>query len=257
VIEGHRPRVDRTVLVTGSAGAIGRATTGRFLELGMTVLGIDRVAQADDEGADARHRHVTVDLEDAESTEAQIQAALADLPPLAHVVGIAGGALPFEPGSQHEPERITHAQFRESLEANLTTQFTIVRACLGFLGAAPDEDRSITLTSSFNALSAQGMPAYSAAKAGIIGLMHALVIPLGNRGIRINVVAPGTVRTPRTERLWAGTPDHFARLEDGAALGRLAQPADVAEAFVALAVHLRHVSGHVLVVDGGQSVVHR
>jgi NAD(P)-dependent dehydrogenase (short-subunit alcohol dehydrogenase family) len=256
VIEGHRPPADSTVLVTGSAGAIGRATTARFLELGMTVLGIDRTAPTD-APVDARHRHITVDLEDAEATETHIQAAMVELPHLTHVVGIAGGALPFEPGSQDDPETITPQQFRASLEANLTTQFTVVRTCLRFLAEAWEDDRSITLTSSFNAFSGQGMPAYSAAKAGIIGLMHALVRPLGARGIRINVVAPGTVRTPRTERLWAGTPGHFARLEDGTALGRLAQPSDVAEAFVSLAVHLRHVSGHVLVIDGGQSVVHR
>jgi NAD(P)-dependent dehydrogenase (short-subunit alcohol dehydrogenase family) len=256
VIEDYRPSADGTVLVTGSAGAIGRATIARFLDLGLTVLGIDRTAQPD-ERAGARYRHITVDLEDAEATEAQIQAAMVKLPQLTHVVGIAGGALPFEPPSQDDPESIMPEQFRASLEANLTTQFTVVRASLKFLADAADEDRSITLTSSFNALSAQGMPAYSAAKAGIIGLMHGLVRPLGSRKIRINVVAPGTVRTPRTERLWSGVPGHFERLEDGSALGRLAQASDVADAFVSLAIHLRHVSGHVLVVDGGQSVVHR
>ena len=98
------------------------------------------------------------------------------------------------------------------------------------------------------------MPAYSAAKAGLIGLMHALVSPLGAKGIRINVIAPGTIRTPRTERIWAHRPEHFQRLATGTALGRVGAPEDVGRAFLAVATLLTHVTGQVLVVDGGQMV---
>jgi NAD(P)-dependent dehydrogenase (short-subunit alcohol dehydrogenase family) len=87
--------------------------------------------------------------------------------------------------------------------------------------------------------------------------MRALTAPLGREGIRINVVAPGTVRTPRTERIWAHVPDHFPRLEATTALGRLASPDDVARAYLALATLLTHVTGEVLVVDGGQSTKRR
>jgi 3-oxoacyl-[acyl-carrier protein] reductase len=96
------------------------------------------------------------------------------------------------------------------------------------------------------------MPAYSAAKAGLVGMMHGLVRPLGAEGIRVNTIAPGTIRTPRTERIWAHVPGHFERLADSTALGRLGEPRDVARAYRALALELTHVSGEVLVVDGGQ-----
>ena len=85
-------------------------------------------------------------------------------------------------------------------------------------------------------------------------MMHALVPPLGREGIRVNVVAPGTVRTPRTERIWAGDDGHWERLEASTALGRLGTPDDVARAYLALATQLTHVTGQVLVVDGGQMV---
>ena len=222
----------------------------------MTVLGLDRSSPPDSMSR-TRFRHVTVDLTDSLAAEAAVDSALEGLPPLAHVVGIAGGALPFEPSTQDEPQQITPEMFQQSLDANLTTQFTLVRASLRHLLAESEEDRSVTLTSSFNAISAQGLPAYSAAKAGIIGLMYGLVRPLGRAGIRVNVVAPGTVRTPRTERLWSTEPGHFERLEEGAALRRLAAPADVAEAFSSVALMLRHMTGQVLVIDGGQTVVHR
>jgi NAD(P)-dependent dehydrogenase (short-subunit alcohol dehydrogenase family) len=249
----HGP--DHAVLITGAAGAIGGATVRAFLDRGMAVLGVDRLEHSD-MAQERDYTHVVAELTNPEATRSAIDAALRPLPPLAHVIGIAGGALPGEPESQDEPDRLTPELFRASIEANLTTQFTIVHGSIPHLLNAPGDNRSITLTSSFNALSAQGMPAYSAAKAGLAGLMYGLVRPLGRLRIRINVVAPGTVRTPRTERLWAPVPGHFERLEAGSALGRLAKPADVAAAFTALALDLRKVTGQVLVVDGGQTVVH-
>jgi NAD(P)-dependent dehydrogenase (short-subunit alcohol dehydrogenase family) len=248
----HRERPG-TVLVTGSTGAIGQATVAAFLAEGCDVVGFDR---RDPGGAaTAGHRHVTVDLGDYAAVGRAVQESLAGTR-LVHVVGIAGGALPEEPTTRDDPVAIDIATFRASLEANLTTQFIVLRACLPVLSRIGDGDRSVTFTSSFNALSAQGMPAYSAAKAGLIGLMHGLVRPLGRQGIRVNVVAPGTVRTPRTEALWAAEPGHFERLEAGTALGRLATPADVAAAYVSVALRLRHLTGQVLVLDGGQTVIH-
>lgn len=176
------------------------------------------------------------------------------LGPLAHVIGIAGGALDAEPAMQADPASLPADVFRASLEANLTTQFLVLRAALPWLRDDSTRDRSVTFTSSFNALTGCGMPAYSAAKAGLIGMMHALATPLGAEGIRVNVVAPGTVRTPRTERIWEHDPDHFVRLQAGTALGRLATPDDVARTFLAVVTLLTHVTGQVIVVDGGQMV---
>lgn len=242
------------VLVTGAAGAIGSATIGALIDAGCSVVGVDRELAVHG-GADSGYVGVQADLLD-EGAEAAILEGL-DGRALHHLIGIAGGALPGEPDTQHDPLLLDPALFRGSLEANLTSQFTVLRWVLPALRRAASADRSITLTSSFNALGAQGMPGYSAAKAGLIGMMHALVDPLGRDGIRINVVAPGTIRTPRTERLWAADPGHFQRLERGTALGRLGLPSDVARTNVALALELTHVTGQVLVVDGGQTIIHR
>ncbi|MBW3660101.1 MAG: SDR family oxidoreductase [Gemmatimonadetes bacterium] len=240
------------VLITGAAGAIGSATARRFLDEGWGVVGLDRDPSVE-EPPGPGYRGRIVDLED----EAALEAAVADArsnDALRHVIGVAGGALPEEPPTREDPVEMSPALFRASIEANLTTQFLVLRAALPWMRADRSADRSIHLTSSFNALTGSGMPAYSAAKAGLIGMMHALVDPLGAEGIRINVVAPGTIRTPRTERLWSSNPGHFERLEAGTALGRLGRPEDVAAAFYALATVTTHVTGHVLVVDGGQMV---
>jgi NAD(P)-dependent dehydrogenase (short-subunit alcohol dehydrogenase family) len=156
--------------------------------------------------------------------------------------------------TRDDPAGLDPGAFRESVDANLLTQFIVLRAALPWLRESAGEDRSVTFVSSFNGLSGWGMPAYSAAKAGIVGMMLALTTPLGRDSIRVNVVAPGTIRTPRTEALWAGEPGHFDDLEATAALGRLGTPDDVARSFLALATLLTHVTGQVLVVDGGQCV---
>lgn len=242
------------VVVTGAAGSIGSATVRALLDADCEVLGIDRDPSVSDVGG-AGYQSVVVDVAD-DGAERTIGEALADRP-LHHLIGVAGGALPGEPESQHDPMLLEPDLFRRSLEANLTSQFLVLRSALPALRRGIAADRSVTVTSSFNALSAQGMPGYSAAKGGLIGMMYALVDPLGRDGIRINVVAPGTIRTPRTEKLWSLTQGHFERLEKGTALARLGEPDDVARTMVALALSLSHVTGQVIVVDGGQSVVHR
>lgn len=241
------------MLVTGAAGAIGSATVRIFLEAGFAVVGLDRDRSV--VADERRYRGRVVDLGAQQAVEEAIGGARAAFPgKLAHVVGIAGGALAADVRTASDPGELDPGSFRESVDANLLTQFIVLRAVLPWLREGAREDRSVTFVSSFNGLSGWGMPAYSAAKAGIVGMMLALTTPLGRESIRVNVVAPGTIRTPRTEAIWAGEPRHFEALEATSALGRLGTPDDVARSFLALATLLTHVSGHVLVVDGGQSV---
>ena len=240
------------VLVTGAAGAIGGATIRALSSAGYGVVGFDRAA-ADAPEADVEH--VQVDVSDRNALRDAME-SVRSVGCLAHVIGVAGGAQPGEPDTQDDPATVDVDVVRSSLENNLVSQFQVVQAALPLLRDGTERDRSFTFTSSFNALSAQGMPGYSAAKAGLIGLMHALVGPLGRDGIRVNVLAPGTIRTPRTERLYRSTPGHFERLESGTALGRLGTPEDVAEGYLAL-VRMRHLTGQTLVLDGGQTSIHR
>lgn len=243
------------VLVSGAAGAIGSAAARAFLEAGFAVVGLDRDRDVEAALGDG-YSGLPVDLEDEAALERAIASARS-AGRLLHVVGVAGGALPDEPRSQRDPAEVSLELFRASLEANLITQFALLRATLPWLRQTAGADRSVTFTSSINALSGAGLPAYSAAKAGLIGMARALAVPLGREGIRVNVVAPGSIRTPRTERIWGHVAGHFERLEAGTALGRLGTPEDVARAFLAVATLLTHVAGQVLVVDGGQLVTRR
>lgn len=240
----------RRVVVTGAAGALGAAIAAAFVADGFHVIGLDQdpaVTQLDLPGFEG----VRVNLTDEVAVDAALE-TVSGSGRLHHLVGVAGGALPEEPTTQHDPTLLAPEVFRRSVDRNLTSQYVVLRAALPWFRDGGARDRSVTFISSWNAVSAQGMPAYSAAKAGLIGMMHALVRPLGAEGIRVNVVAPGTIRTPRTERIWGHVEGHFERLEQAAAIGRLGVPDDVARSCLALATDLTHVVGQVLVVDGGQ-----
>lgn len=93
--------------------------------------------------------------------------------------------------------------------------------------------------------------AYGSAKTGVAGLTRALAVEWSGRGVTVNAVAPGPVVTPRTSWFLAGDPGSEAGMVGRTPTGRLADPADVAEAILFLASEAaRHVSGQTLVIDG-------
>jgi NAD(P)-dependent dehydrogenase (short-subunit alcohol dehydrogenase family) len=100
-----------------------------------------------------------------------------------------------------------------------------------------------------------GAPAYVASKHGIVGLTRAAALDHAGDRIRVNAVCPGTIQTPMYVRREGSDAEHDARLAAGIPLGRLGQPADVAEAVLWLCSdRASFVTGHALVVDGGDTV---
>lgn len=237
------------VLVTGAAGAIGSATVRRFLDRGCDVTGLDVKAAAVDLSDDPSYTGLCGDAADAQVLER----CAAGLGRLDHLVCVAGGAHADEvtdPRGMAGP-----AVWEATLRNNLTAPYLALLACLPLLEASPDA--SVTFVSSVNATDHYGLAAYSAAKAGLLGLMAGVLGPMGAAGVRVNTVVPGTVPTPRTLDAWSVRTGHFERMVDGVPLGRLGRPDDVAAAIAAFALDLRHAHGAQLVVDGGQSRSHR
>lgn len=244
------------MLVTGAAGGIGTAATLAFAQAGYRVVALDvdasvltlgeRLTQALVHGVVADHR-------DLKAVDAALTAADA-LGPLRHAVLLAGIALPEETRLSGGRELPHPDLFRASIELNLIGHVNVIWTVQPRLFAG-EGDRSLTLCSSVNALQGWGEPAYSAAKAGIIGLVHALAVPYGERGIRVNAIAPGTIDTPNTRAEYQHDPAHFELMKRGTPLGRLGRPEDVAAALLSLACNLRHITGQVIVVDGGQTIL--
>lgn len=143
----------------------------------------------------------------------------------------------------------TEAEFQATLSANLTTAFATVRSAARAMG---DNGGSIALCSS--AAARVGLPnheAIAAAKAGIIGLTLSAAATYAPKGVRVNCVAPGLVRTPLTARI-TGSETALKASVALHPLGRVGEPGDVASALEWL-LHPSQtwVTGQVIGVDGG------
>jgi NAD(P)-dependent dehydrogenase (short-subunit alcohol dehydrogenase family) len=229
------------VLVSGASGGLGSATVSAYLAAGHQVFGLDRVSAPEQ----ASFTPVVVDLADVSA----LHDVMGEIGPIQHVVSIAGGALPEE---KNNPDlaQLPLGVFRASLEHNLISAFATLQAALPNLRAA-NGDRSIAFTTSTDALISYGLPAYAAAKGGIIGMVNSLTSPLGGEGIRINAVAPGDIPTARNKAEWAHRPDWYTNLASLNPLQRLCTPNEIAETFVSLSDRLTGITGQTIVVDAG------
>ena len=184
------PLAGRVVLVTGAAGAIGRAVVAAFTAAGACCQAADVVPG---EGMPA------CDVTDEASVAASIEAALS-LGPLTDVVH-AAGVVSVGPVAD-----LTAAELRGVLEVNLVGSFLVAKAA----ARAMTGGGSITLVSSQAGLrGGANWSAYSASKAGVNRLAESLAQELAPRGIRVNAVCPGNVDTPMSaeaiRRLAAGS----------------------------------------------------
>ncbi|MAG58161.1 MAG: dehydrogenase [Planctomycetes bacterium] len=145
--------------------------------------------------------------------------------------------------------KMTDEEWRDVIDVDLTGAFNLQRAAARRM--AETGRGVIVQITSINGLRGRfGQSNYSAAKAGVIGLVRTGARELGRKGIRINAIAPGMILTAMTETLSDSARE---RACSETALGHLGVPQDVAGPVVFLLSELaRHVTGHVLVVDGGQ-----
>jgi meso-butanediol dehydrogenase / (S,S)-butanediol dehydrogenase / diacetyl reductase len=233
----------RVAVVTGGANGIGRATAERMLDEGASVAILDRepdvgrawLAARPDA---ARGAVFAADLLDPASVDQAVGAAVERFGRIDVLASVAGGDRPVADGLDEE-------HWGAIVGLNLQGPVRVLRACRKALVASRG---AIVLVSSVNGVAAYGEPAYSSAKAGLSLLARNLAVELGPQGVRINVVAPGTVRT----RAWAdqqGGADSMRKLYP---LGRVGEPEDIAAAIAFLASDdASWITGVTLPVDGG------
>jgi len=238
------------VVVTGGARGIGEATARRFAAEGAGVL----IADIDEESAartaaairddGGRAEHAVCDVGDTASVDAAVARAVAAFGTLDVLVNNAYAC------SDHREEFTDERDedWLRDLDICLVGSMRCSRAALPHLAEAPGKRGSIVTIGSVNGLSYFGNHAYSAAKAGLISLTRTLAQQAARQGVRANLVAPGTIRTP----VWDGRERMLEAAARAYPLRRVGEPADIAAAVAFLAsTDASWITGVTLPVDGG------
>jgi 3-oxoacyl-[acyl-carrier protein] reductase len=138
-----------------------------------------------------------------------------------------------------------------TIDVNLAAQTRLIRACLPHL-LRDRAGRIVNIASTEGLGATAGISPYTASKHGVIGLTRGLAVELGARGVTVNCVCPGPIRTGMTAGIPDDAKDKFARRR--VPLRRYGDPEEVAHAVLSLALPAAsYVNGAVIVVDGGMT----
>lgn len=239
----------KTALVTGASGGIGGAIA-RVLHTQGAVVGLSgtRVEALDNRAAELGTRaHVLpVNLSEdgaAEDLIVRANAALGQVDILVNNAGLTRDTLAL---------RMKDADWDLVLSVNLSASFKLARACLkGMMKRRAG--RIVSVTSIVGVTGNPGQTNYAASKAGLIGLSKSLAQEVASRGITVNCVAPGFIRTAMTDVLPDAQKDS---LVSSIPAGRMGVSEDIAHAVLYLASEeAAYVTGQTVHVNGGLAMI--
>lgn len=232
----------KTVLITGAGGGIGRSLVAVFHEAGANVVGADREAGLLD--GLPLVRKVLFDQADMAGTRASVSADMA-----AHGVYDAVVANVGFTRAEHFG-MVDDAVWAAELNINLNGAYALTDPIIAAM--AQKGRGALVFISSVNAMGHYGNPAYSAAKAGLVAYSKAIAVERGGEGVRSNVVAPGSVRTPAWDHRLAADATLLDNVLPHYPLGRMVTPVEVANAALFLCSDAASgITGTLLPVDAG------
>jgi 3-oxoacyl-[acyl-carrier protein] reductase len=241
----------RVALVTGAGRGMGAHVARRLAEDGYElavadVIGCDETVDAI-ATAGARARGYRCDIGDWDAVGELVEAVERDQGPL-HAVAQVAGVYRNVPFLELDPE-----SWRLVIGTNLDGCFHVTRHA-GRRMAERGTGSVVLISSTASWLVWDTATHYTVSKAAIDGLVKGAAYELGPRGVRVNSVAPGTIRTPATEDELA-LPGVEAAEAGACPLRRVGETSDIAEAvaFLCDPVRAAWVTGHTMVVDGGYS----
>ncbi|QFF99083.1 3-oxoacyl-ACP reductase FabG [Psychrobacillus glaciei] len=239
---------NKVTIITGAANGIGLAAALRFAEEGAKVVLADYDEASGAEQQEAlteqgyRVKFIQVDVAKRESVDSLVQQTIdhfGKIDILVNNAGITRDAM---------LTKMTVEDFSRVLDVNLTGVFHCTQAVVPYL-VAQGYGKIINTSSVTGVYGNVGQTNYAASKAAVIGMTKTWAKELGRKGINVNAVAPGFTNTAMVAKM----PDKIIdQMKSVVALQRLADPRDIANAYLYLASdESNYVHGHVLQVDGG------
>jgi NAD(P)-dependent dehydrogenase (short-subunit alcohol dehydrogenase family) len=223
------------ILITGGSGGIGGAFARAFLDHGAHVMIADLAVPKD--GTDPRIRYERLDVRD----DAAVEALAARIEKLDVVIHCAGRLVRWE---EYKPE-----VFKDILDIHLVGNLRLANAFRPHLKAS--KGCLINIGSMYSYFGAPHIPAYSAAKAGVVSLTRSLAISFAEDGIRVNAIAPGWIKT-EISRAGRENPEFNNKVVARLPGGEWAEAEDLAGTAIFLASPAsKLITGVTIPVDGG------
>lgn len=239
---------DKVVVVTGAAAGIGLALAETFGEEGARVALIDRSVTVKDVARrlGPENRGYVADLGDDANIESVFREIIGDFSTVHVLVNNAGIGL------MSPAETLSTADWDTTMRINLRAPFLCSRSVAPSM-IRQTWGRIVTIASQAAVIGIEHHAAYSASKAGLIGMTNCLALEWGRHGITANCISPTVVETELGRSVWSGEKGDRARAE--IPTGRFAQPREVAEAALYLASDAAAmVNGANLMLDGGNTI---
>ena len=244
---------NRTALVTGAGRGIGRAIAETLGRQGVTVICVSKSAESCGAAAQAivqaggKAKAVPVDVADGAAIAKAAEALLAEFPAIDILVnnaGITRDGLLF---------RMSDSDWNDVIATNLTSCFHWTKLLARPMTRAR-WGRIVNITSVSGLVGNAGQANYAAAKAGMIGFTKSLAREFASRGITVNAVAPGFIKTDMTTD-FVGKPEVAAKILEAVPLKRFGEVADIANMCAYLcSEEAGYVTGQVFTVDGGMAM---
>ncbi|HJV46301.1 MAG TPA: 3-oxoacyl-ACP reductase FabG [Bacillota bacterium] len=239
---------DQIAMITGGGSGLGKESSLLFAQEGATVVivdvnqksGEDTVEEIQKSGGKACFRKFDVgNHQEVQNQVQEIYDQFGSIDVLINNAGITRDAL---------IHKMTYDQWEQLLRINLSGVFNCTNAVVPIM-REKGYGRIISTSSVVGLYGNIGQTNYAAAKAGVIGMTKTWAKELGPKGITVNAVAPGFIRTPMTDAV----PEKILKMmEEKVPVRRLGEPRDIANAYLFLALpESSYINGSILSVDGG------
>lgn len=236
-------------IIIGGSGGIGRSVVRKFLAKNDEVIVLDKNEIIDSKILSNEKFHfIKVDVTNIDELIKAKESIEEKYGYANNVVSMAGINMKSEIGGM---DTITFEDIDKSIKLNLNSHIYIVKIFKDMLKQSNQENKTITMISSINAITDHGLPAYSAAKAGLYGFMKSIAKELSQEKIRINTISLGTV--PHNSDVIEGNTYFEEKLKD-IAIKEFVKPTDVANTIYYLIYKMQGIIGQNIILDNGQSI---